>query len=223
MGQVCRPLTVTFNCVSQMSFSIVPFCDMHFSVTWDVSLYRPTTNRFESQHRIRPAHNRLNPLSHKNSRKPEWIPRGPDLSVPVPRGRSKIESNNWSLQAEVADKCALLGWTSASIGVLTRVDHAHKCTILYTLYRLSKWLCFWGKISGFFTPASLLRQPYPSLTFTFRTKPERDLSSEESTLFWVAAQRVVVISYQCFRTTHWSHLQGSRIQKKTFCLNTEFI
>jgi hypothetical protein len=26
-----------------------------------------------------------------------------------------------------------------------------------------------------------------------------------------------------FRTTHWSHLQGSTIQKKAFCPNTEFI
>jgi len=33
-------------------------------------------------------------------------------------------------------------------------------------------------------------------------------------LFWVAMQRIVVISYQCFGTTYRSHPQGSRIQKK---------
>jgi len=31
-------------------------------------------------------------------------------------------------------------------------------------------------------------------------------------LFWDITQRVVVIPYRCFRTTYWSHLQGSRIQ-----------
>jgi len=29
-------------------------------------------------------------------------------------------------------------------------------------------------------------------------------------LFWVIMQRVVVISYRCFRTTYQSHLQASR-------------
>jgi len=33
----------------------------------------------------------------------------------------------------------------------------------------------------------------------------------------------VVNCYQCFGTTHWSHLQGSRIQKKACCPNVEFI
>jgi len=31
-----------------------------------------------------------------------------------------------------------------------------------------------------------------------------------SALFWVIAQRIVVISYRRFRTTYLSHLQGSR-------------
>jgi dihydroneopterin aldolase len=29
-------------------------------------------------------------------------------------------------------------------------------------------------------------------------------------LFWAITQRVVVISYRCFKTTYQSHLQGSR-------------
>jgi hypothetical protein len=34
-------------------------------------------------------------------------------------------------------------------------------------------------------------------------------------------QQVEVIYYQCFGTTNWSHLQGSRIQKKGFSPNME--
>jgi hypothetical protein len=33
-------------------------------------------------------------------------------------------------------------------------------------------------------------------------------------LFWVITQWVVVISYQCFGTSYWSHPQSSRIQNK---------
>jgi hypothetical protein len=33
----------------------------------------------------------------------------------------------------------------------------------------------------------------------------------------------VVICYPCFGTTYWSHLQGSRIQKRVYCPNVEFI
>jgi hypothetical protein len=40
-------------------------------------------------------------------------------------------------------------------------------------------------------------------------------------LFMVIMQQVEVIYYQCFKTTNWSHLQGSRIQKKAVCPNTE--
>jgi len=35
-------------------------------------------------------------------------------------------------------------------------------------------------------------------------------------LFWVITHQVVVISYQCFRATYWSHPQGSRIQKESW-------
>jgi len=44
-------------------------------------------------------------------------------------------------------------------------------------------------------------------------------------LFWVTTQQVVVISfsYQHFRTTYRSQLQGSRIQKKACFPNMEFI
>jgi hypothetical protein len=34
-------------------------------------------------------------------------------------------------------------------------------------------------------------------------------------LFWVIVQQVVVISYQHFRTTYSSHLQGLRKKKKS--------
>jgi len=40
-------------------------------------------------------------------------------------------------------------------------------------------------------------------------------------LFRVITQQVEVIYYQCFGTTNWSHLQGSRIQKIAFCPNME--
>jgi hypothetical protein len=42
-------------------------------------------------------------------------------------------------------------------------------------------------------------------------------------LFWVIMQWVVVIYYQCCGTTNQSHLQGSRIQKKAYCPNTNLI
>ena len=34
---------------------------------------------------------------------------------------------------------------------------------------------------------------------------------KRTAFFWVITQGVVVISYRCFGTTYWSHLQGSRI------------
>jgi len=40
-----------------------------------------------------------------------------------------------------------------------------------------------------------------------------------SALFRVIMQQVEVIYFQCFGTTNWFHLQGSRIQKKVFCPN----
>ena len=42
-------------------------------------------------------------------------------------------------------------------------------------------------------------------------------------LFQVITQTVVVISYRQFGTTYQSQRQGSRIQKKARCPNTEFI
>ena len=58
--------------------------------------------------------------------------------------------------------------------------------------------------------------------------PERDefglrLQTLRTALFWVIMQRVVVISYRRFGTTYRSHPQGSTIQKKASCRNTEFI
>jgi len=34
---------------------------------------------------------------------------------------------------------------------------------------------------------------------------------DQTAFFWVIMQRVVVISYWRFRTTYWSHLQGSSL------------
>jgi len=31
-----------------------------------------------------------------------------------------------------------------------------------------------------------------------------------SSVFWDVTQRVLLVSYRCFGTTYWSHLQGSR-------------
>jgi hypothetical protein len=42
-------------------------------------------------------------------------------------------------------------------------------------------------------------------------------------LLWVIIKSVVVICYQWFGTTYWSHLHGSRIQKKACCPSVEFI
>ena len=42
-------------------------------------------------------------------------------------------------------------------------------------------------------------------------------------LLWAISQKAVVISYRCFGTTSQFHLQGSSIQKKACCPNTEFI
>jgi len=42
-------------------------------------------------------------------------------------------------------------------------------------------------------------------------------------VFWVITQQVVVISYEQFGTIYYSHLQGSRIQKKACCPDTDFI
>jgi hypothetical protein len=102
-GRCADRCPVTFNCISQMSFSIVSFCDMDFSVIWAVYIYRPATkpvciaapDQTCTQQVKHPSHIRTaeNPSEYR------WRP---ELSVPVPRGRYKIESNDWLLQASVA-------------------------------------------------------------------------------------------------------------------------
>jgi hypothetical protein len=50
-----------------------------------------------------------------------------------------------------------------------------------------------------------------------------DVRYSRTALFWVIMQQVMVIFYGCCRTTCQSQPQGSRIQKKAICPNTEFI
>ena len=48
------------------------------------------------------------------------------------------------------------------------------------------------------------------ISHTRQSRFQASATQMRTALFWVIMQLVVVISYQCFRTTYKSHLQGSR-------------
>jgi len=73
-----------------------------------------------------------------------------------------------------------------------------------------------GFISTRYTPHfpdanSICQQPHPLRCGNSKTIMQRLQNMMRTVHFWAITQRVVVVPYRRFGTTHWSHIQGSRI------------
>jgi hypothetical protein len=79
----------------------------------------------------------------------------------------------------------------------------------------SSYRCIWRITNSLRTALRFTPGHKYFAVYDFKLPPR---SRWETALFWIITQRVVVISYRCFGTTYRSHLQGSRIQKRSWLL-----